>query len=427
MSRKIVLSALLALIAIPSFAATRLTYPMSGAATPVYWAKSAFPLPYIVDRRVVNSFGGAEAVVDRAFNAWSQVADADISFRPLGVGDNLQPGPNGQNSVTLMDDLFKGQGFIAATTNWYDIPTGQMREADIQIDASMMKSDYNVQLALEHEVGHLLGLDHSGVLSSVMYPWVSKGGPSALTSDDTVAISAVYPRVDVGSIGATLQGRVLGDSGGIFAAQVVAMNDQGEPVATALTNSNGDFTLQPVPAGTYRLYAEPLDGPVDPRNLDGVWRDAKVVSFPTEFFGGTIRVENGKIYGNLMVTSAGSTRLNPMWVGVTPSGRTDFSLSAAPASLKAGDTVSIAVAGDGFTSGMTTFEVLNPGVRRLSDFKYAGNYVYAQFSVGSNAASGSAVIVVKSGNETAMLTGALSVSGGQGGGGTPRVRAIRRT
>jgi hypothetical protein len=427
MSRKIVLAALLLAAAIPSYAATRLTYPMSGAPTPVYWAKSAFPLSYIVDRRVATAFNGAEGMVDKAFAAWTQVSDADITFRSLGVGDGLQAGPNGQNSVTLMDDLFKGQGFIAATTNWYDIPTGQMREADIQVDASMMKGDYNVQLALEHEVGHLLGLDHSGVLSSVMYPWVSKGGPTALTSDDTVAISAIYPKSDVSAMGATLQGRVMGDSGGIFAAQVVAVNDQGEPVATALTNNNGDFTLQPVPPGTYRLYAEPLDGPVDPRNLDGVWRDAKVVSFPTEFFGGSIRVESGKIYGNLVVNSNGATLLNPKWVGVTPSGRTDFSLSAAPASLKAGDTVSIAVAGDGFTSGMTTFEVLNPGVRRLSDFKYAGNYVYALFSVGTNATSGSAVIEVRSGNETAMLTGALSVTGGQGGGGTPRVRAIRRT
>ncbi|HKO56438.1 MAG TPA: matrixin family metalloprotease [Thermoanaerobaculia bacterium] len=426
MSRKFVLSTLLLLSALPSLAATRLTYPMSGAPTAIYWAKSAFPVSYIVDRRVVNSFNGAEAVVDRAFEAWTKVADADVTFRSLGVGDGLQAGPNGQNSVTLMDDMFKGQGFIAATTNWYDIPTGQLREADIQIDASMMKSDYNVQLALEHEVGHLLGLDHSGVLSSVMYPWVSKGGSTALTSDDTVAISAVYPKSDVTMMGATLQGRVMGDSGGIFAAQVVAVNDDGEPIATALTNSNGDFTLQPVPAGSYRLYAEPLDGPVDPRNLDGVWRDAKVVSFPTEFFGGTIRVENGKIYGNLMVTSSGANRLNPMWVGVTPSGRTDFSLGATPASLKAGETVSIAVAGDGFTSGMTTFEVMNPGVRRLGDFKYAGNYVYAMFSVNTNASSGPAVIVVKSGNETAMLTGALNVQGGQSTG-TPRVRAIRRT
>jgi hypothetical protein len=426
MSRKIVLSALLLLVAIPSFGATRLTYTMSGAATPIYWAKSAFPIPYLVDRRVANSFSGAEAAVDRAFETWSHVADADISFRPLGVGDGLQPGPNGQNSVTLMDDLFKGQGFIAATTNWYDIPTGQLREADIQIDASMMKSDYNVQLVLEHEIGHLLGLDHSGVLSSVMYPWVSKGGSTALTSDDTVAIASVYPMSEVGSMGATLQGRVMGDSGGIFAAQVVAVNESGEPIATALTNSNGDFTLQPVPAGTYRLYAEPLNGPVDPRNLDGVYRDAKVVSFPTEFFGGTIRVESGKIYGNLTVNSAGAARLNPMWVGVTPSGRTDFSLSATPASLKAGETVSIAVAGDGFTTGMTTFEVLNPGVRRLGDFKYAGNYVYAMFSVGMNVAAGPAVIEVRSGGETAMLTGALNVQGAQVPG-TPRVRAIRRT
>ncbi|MBV9494245.1 MAG: matrixin family metalloprotease [Acidobacteria bacterium] len=426
MRQKFALVALLLAAAAPTFAATRLTYPMSGSPTPIYWAKSAFPISYMIDRRVATAFSGAETIVNRAFDAWSNVPDADISFRPLGVGDNLQPGPNGQNSVTLMDDLFKNQGFVAATTNWYDIPTGQMREADIQIDTSMMRSDYNIQLALEHEIGHLLGLDHSAVLSSVMYPWISKNAPPALASDDSIAISAIYPKMSMDEMGGTLQGRVMGDGGAIFAAQVVALNDDGEPVATALTNSNGDFTLQPVPEGNYRLYAEPLDGPVDPRNLDGVWRNAQVVSFPTEFFGGKMHVESGKIYGNLVVNSAGSARLNPKWIGVSPSGRTEFSLGASPAMLKAGDSINIAIGGDGFTSGMTTFEVLNPGVRRLSDFKYAGNYVYAMYSVDKNVVSGSAVISVTSGNETAMLTGALNVQGTAPAAAPGRVRAIRR-
>lgn len=410
--------------AAPALAATRLTYTMSTGATSVYWPQSAFPVPYSVDRRVADAFPGAQQMVDRAFAAWTSVAGASVTFRPAGVADGLQPGANGQNSVSLMDDLYKGQGFIAATTNWYD-GSGKLREADIQLDTGLMKSDYNIQLAIEHEVGHLLGLDHSGVLSSVMYPYVSKGGTTALDSDDKVAISALYPGADAHN-GATLQGRVIGDRGGIFAAQVVAVNDAGEPVATSLTDANGDFTLRPVPAGNYRIYAEPLDGPVDPRNLDGVWREAKVVSFPTEFLSTTpMRVESGKIYGNLVLNIVGSVRLNPMWVGSAPAGRSDFSLSATTVVLKPGDTVSLAVAGDGFTGGMTKFEVMSPGFRRISDFRYAGNYAFATFTVAADTPSGSVVILVTSGNETATLTGALRVEGGSGG--VPRARAIRKT
>ena len=32
----------------------------------------------------------------------------------------LKPGKDGQSSITLTDDLFAGQGFLALTTNWYD-------------------------------------------------------------------------------------------------------------------------------------------------------------------------------------------------------------------------------------------------------------------------------------------------------------------
>lgn len=423
MTRKTPLLLLALAVAVPTAGATRLTYPMSAGATPVYWTQSAFPIPYTIDRRVADAFPGAQGVVDRAFAAWTKVQTASVTFRAAGVGDGLQAGSNGVNSVSLMDDLYKGQGFIAATTNWYD-GNGKLREADIQLDTSLMKSDYNIQLAIEHEVGHLLGLDHSGVLSSVMYPYVSKGGSTVLDSDDKVAIAALYPSADPSMAGATLQGRVVGDSGGIFAAQVVAISDAGEPVATSLTDANGDFELRPVPAGSYRLYAEPLDGPVDPRNLDGVWRGAKVVSFPTEFMSQTpMRVESGKIYGNLVLNTTGTVRLNPMWVGSAPAGRSDFSLSATTVVLKPGDTVSLAVAGDGFTGGMTKFEVLNPGVRRISDFRYAGNYVFATYSVNMDVVGGSAVILVTSGNESATLTGALRIDAPTGG----RVRAIRRT
>jgi hypothetical protein len=205
---------------------------------------------------------------------------------------------------------------------------------------------------------------------------------------------------------------VSGDEGGIVAAQVVALNDRGEPVATGLTNRDGLFELDGVPAGTYRIYAEPLDGPVDVRNLSGIWRTAKVVSFPTEFAnGGPIRVEIGKIYGNLVVNSPGIIKLNPKWIGTSAPGSASMALAAESAIVSAGQTVTIAVGGDGFISGMTTFEVPNRSIRRISDFSYAANYVSATFSIAPEISGGSAVVLVKSGNESAALTGALRITG----------------
>jgi hypothetical protein len=71
--------------------------------------------------------------------------------------------------------------------------------------------------------------------------------------------------------------------------------------------------------------------------------------------------------------------------------------------------MTLGVGGDGFTSGMTTFEIPNPGFHRTSDFQWAGNYVSATFQVDAATPAGSLVVMVKSGNESAALTGALRI------------------
>ena len=411
---------LLLLLALPAYPAARLTYQLNGVPVPVSWQNGAFPLRVEIDRRIVSQKPEAETVIARAFAEWTAIGDASLSFAPTSVVDGLKPGKDGQNSISMADDLFRDQHFLAVTTNWYD-DSGHMTESDIQIDGGTLAGSCDLQALFAHEVGHMLGLDHSGVLSSVMYPYVGKVGVPSLDSDEAIAIAEIYPHSSRGDAGATLQGRVVGDGGGIFAAQVVALNEKGEPVATALTDQQGSFSIDGLPSGTYRLYAEPLDGPVDVQNLSGIWRNAKVQSFPTQFAdGGAIHVESGKVYGNVVVNASGVVQLNPRWIGASTPGGGDVSLAAAPVIVRPGQTVSLAIGGDGFTSGMTTFEIPNPSFHRLSDFAYASNYVSATYSIDSDIAPGSAVVLVKSGNESAALTGALRVAG------RPRVRAARK-
>jgi hypothetical protein len=407
------------LLATPIFAAVRLTYDLGGKVTPVVWPAGSFPLHYTLDRQVANQIGAD--VIDRAFGAWTGVADANISFHDDGVTDGVQAGQNGISSVTALDGLFKDQGFIAVTTPFYNTSTGVIYEADMQIDPTMVPSMYPALATIEHEVGHFLGLDHSPVLSAVMYPYVCKNSPASLDSDDRIAIAAVYPKVDPTAAGATLTGRVVADGSGIFAAQVVAVNQEGEPIATALTDSTGDFVLEGVPNGTYRVYAEPLDGPVLPANLDGIYRGAKVTSFATRFVpGAPMSVRSGTVYGNLVIDTSGvPVHLNPKYAGLASSNGNDFALTAATVGVKPGTTVTLAIGGDGFTSGMTTFEVLNPSVKRTSDFHYGANYVYATFQIAPDAGGASSSVLVSSGTESAALTGALRIDT------TPRARAVR--
>lgn len=405
-------------LTLPVFAATRMTFDIQGQATPVEWAPTAFPLRYDIDRRVTQLHPNAVAMIDRAFATWQSLPDVSLRFESRGV-TSAAPGREGI-SVTVADDLLSGQGAIAITAYTYDTATGRMLDADIRLDPSLFSGGVNAQAALEHEVGHTLGLDHSAVLSSVMYPYVGPSDAIAeLDADDRIAISTIYPKNDPTLRGATLQGRVMGDDGGIFAAQVVAVNDRGQPVASSLTNAMGEFTLMTVPAGRYRLYAEPLDGPVVVSSLQGTYRQANVKPFPTEFFDSPIDVENGKIYGNLVVNTAGAVQLNPRLIGAAPPESNTVSLNSSPVSVRPGQTVKLTVGGDGFISGMTQFEVLNPAFQRISDFEYWGGSVSATFAIAPNAPTASSVIVVRNGNEQATLTGALRVFGSK------KARAIR--
>jgi hypothetical protein len=395
------------LLALPTLGATRMTFDINGTATPVEWAPAAFPLRYSIDARVAQLHPTAAAVVTRAFGAWAALTDADIRFEPRDVVAG-QTGNQGI-SVSVADDLLRGQGAMALTAYTYDNQTGRMIDADIQIDPSLFDGKVNAQLALQHEVGHTLGLDHSAVISAVMYPYVGATSPSELDIDDRIAISTIYPKSDPTLRGATLQGRVVGDAGGIFAAQVVAVDDKGQPVATSLTDAAGEFTLRAIPAGKYRIYAEPLDGPVVVESLQGTWRQATLKPFPTRFYETTIDVENGRVYGNLIVSSTGPVLLNPQTIGACAPTSHQVSLSSMPVFVSPGQTVKLTVGGQGFVSGMTNFEVLNPAFRRVSDFEWWGDSVSATFAIQGDAAAASSVVLVRNGNESATLTGALKV------------------
>jgi len=407
-------------IAAPVFAGVPLTYTLPNGNQPVAWSGNAFPIHYQIDRRVASVIPQPATVIDRAFGAWAEVPDTTISFTDDGLVDNARAGHDGRNTISVIDDLFKDQNYIALTSNWWD-DAGRMTEADIQIDATQAQK-YNIEQLLTHEIGHFLGLDHSAVLSSVMFPFVGNGPTSPLDSDERVAIATIYPKSDPTLSAATLMGRVTDDDGGIFAAHVVAIDAQGTPVASDLTNENGDFVMRGVPAGKYRVYAEPLDGPVQASNLSGFFREAKLKDFPTQFLpGAPLQVENGKVYGNLVLNTTGTSHLNPIWIGLCGANGVDATLTSNAVNVRAGQTVTLAVAGDGFIGGMTKFEVLSPNFHRTSDFRWAGNYVSATFSIDATTPGGSAVILVSnSPTEQATLTGALRIEGPQ------RVRVVRR-
>ena len=54
----------------------------------------------------------------------------------------------------------------------------------------------------------------------------------------------------------------------VYGAIVVAVNATGTPVASAVTNPSGQYTIAGLDAGAYTVFAEPLDRPLEVGNLN---------------------------------------------------------------------------------------------------------------------------------------------------------------
>lgn len=149
------------------------------------------------------------------------------------------------------DILFNGAGHRFTTTN--------------ELGA------FDVQDVAAHELGHLLGLDHSGVAGATLYPYVSPGiiGHRSVALDDGNGIRANAP--EAGASMSTLTGTVLRESdlSAVAGAHVVARDAQGRSAGATLSGNDGTFALRGLPAGSYTLFATPLDAPVSAGNLGG--------------------------------------------------------------------------------------------------------------------------------------------------------------
>jgi Matrixin len=132
---------------------------------------------------------------------------------------------------------------------------------------------FSLQSVATHEEGHLLGMDHSGIGHTVMFPFgdtSSAGEELSLSSDDAIGISFLYPCTtpSSGSSNCTasfsvatgkISGTVSQSGTGSFGAHVVAIDTStGNVVIDGLTNPDGTYTLVGVPPGNYYILAVPL-------------------------------------------------------------------------------------------------------------------------------------------------------------------------
>ncbi|MBM3757046.1 MAG: matrixin family metalloprotease [Acidobacteria bacterium] len=111
---------------------------------------------------------------------------------------------------------------------------------------------------LVHEFGHALGLQHSfvsGAMATEITRSTTKIRP--ITPDDVAGISILYPTAGFRENLGAISGRVAAGNAGIGLASVVAISPGGAAIST-LTQPDGTYRIEGVPAGNYFLYAHPL-------------------------------------------------------------------------------------------------------------------------------------------------------------------------
>lgn len=150
---------------------------------------------------------------------------------------------------------------------------GEITEADIVLNPYQQFSTdgsfgtFDLEAALTHEIGHLLGLDHSAIMAATMYARQGKNGtfslpafaPRTLAEDDRAGVRALYggkleDEQCCGAIGGTLtnvEGKPL--AGWQVWAEDAAT---GRLFAGVSSGENGAFNIEGLPAGKYRIVAQ---------------------------------------------------------------------------------------------------------------------------------------------------------------------------
>lgn len=205
------------LLAVAAFAAT---LAASSAAWPyaftgAKWGNGALPVQYYVNYASSTQLGrtSTQQIIDASFGVWN--APACTRFRSTNRGDLAGGVANASDNKNVL--LWRygrgnwprelgGSSTIGVTSPVYfpgsNGQLGTMSDADIQfngVDYSWTTNprtfnEVDAQSIATHEIGHLLGLDHSASVSATMYASYQGGtGARTLHPDDTAGVCALYP------------------------------------------------------------------------------------------------------------------------------------------------------------------------------------------------------------------------------------------
>jgi predicted Zn-dependent protease len=425
----LVLSAVLLWAAVP---AQGYIYQYNSGGRQLRWQGTTITVAFSSTLASANVAGGdAVGAARRALARWSAVTNIQFVETSSGATTITR---DTVNLITFTPLSVSRPGTTRVTS---DTATGTIVEADIGLNSNFPFSTngaantYDLESTIVHEVGHLLGLDHSGVVGATMQP--SQGlnftdpafSMRTLSDDDLAGIRSVYGQRSAFAVG-SIAGQVNYGAG----AHVWVENlYTGRVTGSSITKSDGSYRIDQLPTSDYRVYVEYLDEPVFARDIAvppsgsnahpyiGIGNQpafrATEVQTPVNVSAGNTTILNP-------IVTLGAPSFNPRILGI------NGVLQAAPTTLAAGRVYRFTFGGSnlaGFPLTTTAIGVTSPFMsidpasftREDPSFYFANpepNYGIISFNlvVADNAKFGDYTLRLRSATgETAYLAGALAL------------------
>jgi IPT/TIG domain/Matrixin len=366
-----------------------------------------------------SSTNGSEFnAIEKAFDTWQNISTSTIAFTYQGTTTIQNGGSDGTNVMSFRDEDYPfASGVIAITLSTSS--SGHFTDADILFNPALSFSTsgatgtFDIQAIATHEIGHFLGLDHTAIVSATMNPTVVPPPdlfdpyPRFLRSDDIIGASSLYPTASFASTTGGLSGRITKGGANVFGAHVVALDSQGNPIVSTLSQLDGTYQIVGLPAGSYSVYAEPLDEPVTGDNIGGQFDSSVDTDFTTTFLGDTMDYVARQIVG----VAAGSTTSNQD-ISVLPTPANTFNLTSPSSGVYAPEGVSgpFKCRGDGISAG-TTFFITGPGIVVGTPSFPSGGVAQVPVTVSSTAPMGLRTLFARRADGLTALSGGFIVTG----------------
>lgn len=255
----------------------------------LHWKSPVIPIAvssaFIKQTPGIKAETDALDVVRRSFDSWEKAANVRFELKivdlysvsPVGrTGDGVNLVTIAQTPENLL--LFSGSvEEISARTRTFHTAAGRISEADIVLNPyQQFSSDgsigtFDLEATLTHEIGHLLGLEHSLIPGATMFEQQGKNGiyglagfaARTLAHDDLSGIRALYGAKNsssnsVGCCG-TVAGKLIVAGGGSTGKDIQVWLEEAETgrvAAGVLTNTDGSFRIEGLTAGKYSVYAQ---------------------------------------------------------------------------------------------------------------------------------------------------------------------------